>query len=85
MGLPAHQSGAEIKTVLAGSAAERAGLKSGDVITAIGKTPVRGASDFRNKIGVLRIGDVVELAVLRAGLSMTVHATLATPVKEANN
>ena len=84
MGLAAHQSGVVIASVAIGSAAERAGLKSGDVITAIGKTPVHGASDFRNKIGVLRIGDVVELAVLRAGRSTVVRATLAAPMKEAD-
>jgi len=85
MGLPADQSGAVIAGVAAGSAAERAGLKSGDVITAIDKKPVRGAADLRNKIGVLRVGDVVELTVLRAGRSMAVRATLATPVKDASN
>jgi serine protease Do/serine protease DegQ len=81
MGLPAHQSGVVIASVQPESAAERAGLKATDVITAVGKTPVRSASDLRNKIGMLRIGDVVELTVLRAGRSMTIDATLATPVK----
>jgi Do/DeqQ family serine protease len=84
MGLPAYQSGVVIASVGAGSAAERAGLKASDVITAIGKTPVRGSSDFRNKIGLMRIGDVVELTVLRAGRSMVVRATMDTPVKKAN-
>ena len=55
MGLPAHQSGAVVANVETGSAAERAGLKTGDVITSIDKTPVRSASDLRNKIGLLRV------------------------------
>lgn len=70
-----------IASVQPGSAAERAGLRATDVIAAIGKMPVRGASDFRNKIGMLRVGDVAELTGLRAGRSMVVDATLATPVK----
>ena len=81
MSLPAHQSGVVVASVQAGSAAERAGLKATDVVTAIGKTPVRGASDFRNKIGMLRVGDVAELTVLRAGRSMIIDVTLAKPVK----
>ena len=84
MGLPANQSGVVIASVAPGSAAERAGLKTGDVITAIDKTPVSRAYELRNKIGVLRVGDVAELTVLRDGRSMVVRATMAEPVKKAN-
>ncbi len=84
MGLPANQSGVVIACVAPGSTAERAGLKTGDVITAIGKTPVSRAYELRNKIGVLRVGDVAELTVLRDGRSMVVRATMAEPVKKAN-
>ncbi len=84
MGLPANQSGVVIASVAPGSTAERAGLKTGDVITAIGKTPVSRAYELRNKIGVLRVGDVAELTVLRDGRSMVVRATMAEPVKKAN-
>jgi Do/DeqQ family serine protease len=82
MGLPAHQTGVVIANVEAGSAAERAGLKVGDVVTAVGNTPVRGASDLRNKIGLLRVGEVAELTVLRAGRSMVVRAAVTMPVKK---
>ncbi len=84
MGLPANQSGVVIASVAPGSTAERAGLKTGDVITAIGKTPVSRAYELRNKIGVLRVGDVADLTVLRDGRSMVVRATMAEPVKKAN-
>ena len=82
MGLPANQAGAVIANVEAGSAAEHAGLKTGDVITAIDNAPVRSASNLRNKIGLLRVGDVAELAVLRAGKSIAIRATVATPVQK---
>ena len=39
-----------------------------DVITAIGGETIYGASDVRNKIGLLRVGDTVELAILRDGI-----------------
>ncbi|MGZ5927172.1 MAG: DegQ family serine endoprotease [Rhizomicrobium sp.] len=82
MGLPVHQSGAVIANVEAGSAAERAGLKAGDVITAIDKSQVRSAADLRNKIGLLRVGDAAELAVLRGGKSTVIRATVAAPVQK---
>ena len=43
-----------------------AGLKTGDVITSIDKIPVRSASDLRNKVGLLRVGDTAELAMREA-------------------
>jgi len=82
MGLPLHQRGAVVAKVEPGSSAERAGLKAGDVITAIGETPVRSAADLRNKIGLLRAGDVVGMTVLRDGQALDVRATLAAPVKK---
>jgi Do/DeqQ family serine protease len=82
MGLPAQQSGALIASVEPESAAERADLKTGDVVTAVTGAPVRSAADLRNKIGLLRVGDVAELTVLRTGRSMTVRATVATPARK---
>ncbi len=52
------------------------------MITTIDKTPVRSASDLRNKIGLLRVGDVAKLAVLGAGKPMVIRATVATPVQK---
>jgi serine protease Do/serine protease DegQ len=81
MGLRPQLSGAVIAKVESGSAAERAGLKAGDVITDMGKTPIRSAADLRNKVGLLRVGDIAELTVLRSGKSTTIRATLTAPVK----
>jgi serine protease Do/serine protease DegQ len=46
------------------------------------KTPVRGASDVRNKIGLLRVGDEIELTVLRDGRTVAVRAMLAAPAAQ---
>jgi len=81
MRLPRGQTGAVVAKVEPGSSAEHAGLKTGDVITAIGETPIRSAADLRNKIGLLRAGEVAKLKVLREGRSLDVRATLAAPVK----
>jgi serine protease DegQ len=77
--LPADASGVLITKVDAHSAAERAGLKTGDVVTAIGGTPVQDVPDLRNRLAILRVGDSVELTVLRAGRSMQVRAVIDEP------
>ncbi len=79
MDLPGEPAGALVAMVAPGSAAEHAGLKAGDVITAIDTTPVRGASDVRNRIGLLRVGDVAELTVQRGKRSLVLHGTLTAP------
>ena len=71
------QSGVVITRVDAKSAAERAGLKPGDLVTALDDTPVGDAPDLRNKIGMLRVGDSAQLTVLRDGRPVRVSATLA--------
>jgi serine protease DegQ len=59
-----------------GSAAERAGLKSGDVVTEIDGTSVQDAEDFGNRIGLLWNGDTAALSVLRGGRSMMIQVTM---------
>ena len=82
--LSAEQSGAVITKIEPGSAAERAGAKTGDVITQLGGSPVRDATDLRNRLGALRLGEAVELAVLRGDQQIVLHATLAKrPQKSA--
>jgi S1-C subfamily serine protease len=77
MKLTGPQAGAVITKVDPGSTGERAGLKSGDVVTELGGVPVRNAPFLRTRIALLRIGDVAELAVLRKGKPMTVRAPVA--------
>jgi serine protease DegQ len=59
--------GAAIAKILRKSAAERAGLHLGDVITAINGKPVHSAADVRNRIGLLRIGEKVKIKIIRKG------------------
>lgn len=77
--LPAGQSGAVVTRIDANSAAERAGLKTGDLLTALNGAPVRDAADLRNKLGVLRVGEMVEMAALRNGKSVRIQAKLTEP------
>jgi Do/DeqQ family serine protease len=68
-------AGVIVSSVTAGSPAARAGLKPGDVITAVDSTPVDDAGQFRYRIATVAVGTSIEVTVVRAG------ATLRMPVK----
>jgi Do/DeqQ family serine protease len=68
------QQGAVVSSVEPGSAAERAGLEPGDVILGLDGAPVRGSADLRNKVGLRRAGDTVQLEVWRDGERLSVTA-----------
>jgi serine protease Do/serine protease DegQ len=72
-----ESSGALVAGVAQGSAAERAGVKTGDIITSINSVTMRDASELRNTIGMLRIGDKVEIGLLRDGKALKVTALIA--------
>ncbi|HSH44014.1 MAG TPA: DegQ family serine endoprotease [Arenicellales bacterium] len=69
--------GAVIAQVVPDSPAEEAGLREGDVVTAIDGKPVEGAADLRNAVGLLRPGRSIELSVLRDGRSFDIEAVIS--------
>lgn len=71
--------GAVVANIVEGSAADKAGLKVGDIILTVGGRKVRSASDLRNAVGLVRIGDKLEMGVLREGRRMTLTAVIAPP------
>jgi serine protease Do/serine protease DegQ len=80
LGLPSTE-GAIISTVESKSPAEQAGLKPGDVITAVNGRPVRRSIDLRNKIGMMPIGEMVNLTILRDGKTRTTKIKIAKPLE----
>lgn len=60
-----------------GSPAEKAGLKEGDVITAINGRPVRSSSDLRNVVGLMRVGSKLRMEIRRQNRRMEVVAIVA--------
>jgi Do/DeqQ family serine protease len=68
--------GVIIGAVTAGSAGERAGLKQGDVITAVNGTAVNDVNALRNRIASTAPGTDVTLTVVREGREQQVRATL---------
>jgi S1-C subfamily serine protease len=76
IGIEDAEKGALITEVIANSAAERAGLLVGDVITAVNGKEVADAAALREVIGELRPRERVTLEVLRDGETITVEARL---------
>jgi len=73
----AEATGALVAGVNQASSAEKAGVKTGDIITAINGNPMKGAAELRNAIGMLRVGDKVEIALLRDGKPLKLTALIA--------
>jgi Do/DeqQ family serine protease len=72
-----ESTGALVAGVAPGSSAERAGIKTGDIITSINGIVMKSASELRNSIGMLRVGDKVEIGLLRDGKPLKVTALIA--------
>ena len=68
--------------VEARSAAERAGLKRGDVIVALNGDTVTDPNMFRNNIASTPPGSTVSIRILRAGNEHELRATLGELVQE---
>ena len=75
-GMQGTEQGALVQEVVAGSAAEKAGIEVGDVIVGVDGDIVKNAGDLRNKIGLRRSGDQVRIDVMREGKRRQVRATL---------
>ena len=69
-------TGALVSDVERGGPAEAAGLKRGDVITALDGEPVKDSNVLRNEIGQLAPGSQVNLTVVRDGREQSVAARL---------
>ena len=73
----ANSSGAMVASVAQGSSAEKAGVKSGDIISSINGAATKSAGELRNAIGMLRVGDTVDISLLRDGKALKVTALIA--------
>ena len=69
--------GGLVARVVQGSPAEKAGVRVGDVITAVNGQPIKSNGDLRNAIGLLRVGDRVEIGLVRDGKSQQLTAVIA--------
>lgn len=70
--------GAYLKEVSAGGAAAAAGLKAGDIITAVGSAPVGEANDLTAQVRALAAGAKTPITYVRDGKASTVDVTLGS-------
>lgn len=77
LGLPLDvESGIVVVEVVKDGAAEKAGIKEGDIIVKIGDVDVETFKDFRMGLYQHQSGDEVEIEVVRDGQTETVSVTL---------
>jgi serine protease Do len=69
--------GALVSNVTPGGAADKAGIKRGDVILSYQGRPVIDTNSFRNEIAATKPGTTIALQVMRDGKTSEVKATLA--------
>lgn len=81
MGYQETLQGALIAQVNESSPAEKAGLKSGDIITMINDTPITQASQVKTVISLLRVGSHAKITVMRQGKASTLDA-IVTDLKQ---
>ncbi len=70
------RQGAQVADVTSGSPAAQAGLKAGDIITAVDGVTVDGAESLTAAIRGKAVGSQVKLTVVRDGAEQTLTATL---------
>ncbi len=61
------ENGVKFSDVKPGSPAQKAGLKAGDILVQFGDKPIKNLYDFTDALRRSKVGDVVEVTVLRDG------------------
>jgi hypothetical protein len=70
------ENGVKFSDVKPNSPAAKAGLKAGDVLVQFGDKPIKNLYDFTDALRRSKVGDVVEVKVLRDGQPLTVNVKL---------
>ena len=68
--------GVEISEVAPGSPADRAGIRVGDIAESMNGVSVDSAAQLRNGLALLRVGQSVEMRLLRNGTERSVTLTI---------
>jgi len=69
-------NGVKFADVKPGSPAAKAGLRAGDILIQFGEKPIKNLYDFTDALRRSKIGDVVEVKVLRDGQPVTASVKL---------
>jgi Do/DeqQ family serine protease len=76
LSLPENSQGVLVSQVTEASAAAKAGIRPGDVITAINGTSIKSNTELRNAIGLSRIGETLDVALIRDRKPLHVNAVI---------
>lgn len=71
-------AGALVVSPQEGSPGQKAGIKNGDVVTAVNGEPIKDPRDLARRIGAMAPGKKVEVAIWRNGKSQSVTVDLGT-------
>jgi S1-C subfamily serine protease len=82
---PSSTGGAQVKGVQSGAPASNAGVKSGDLITAVNGKPVSSTEQFIATVDSYTPGQSVTLTIKRGSQTRQVHLTLGTRPASAPN
>ncbi len=78
-------AGALVQGVTAGGPAADAGLRAGDIVTALGSTAIKGPNDLVAAIATHKPGDRVDVSVRRGSQTLKLTATLGTQPTQASS
>jgi serine protease Do/serine protease DegQ len=77
-----NKQGAAISRIESNSPAAKAGLEPGDIIVLANGHPVKSSQDIRNIVGLLQIGDNVNIEYFRGNEKKSVVATIGKQEQE---
>ncbi len=82
MGVERH-NGALVTRIVPDSAADRAGLRQGDVVIEINGEAIGSSADLRNRVGLVRPGEKIELRIVREGKAKSLTARIDADTSRA--
>jgi len=79
-GLP---MGAAVQSVTEDSPAEKAGLKVGDIVTAVNGTTITTGTELADMVADSQIGDILKLTVFRSGKNIEIQVEIGEQIQSA--
>ena len=80
--LKPNTRGAVVSGVKTGSAAARSGLRAGDLIVRLNQHDIGNATDLKTQLALMRVGDAIELTVMREGRIERLSGEIGDPFKD---